>query len=124
MSEGAQPNKHRGDVAITLGGQAKVLRPSFEAMVAIEAQCGSILTLAMRAGQRGGQPLDTGEMAVIIAETLKAHGRDEKSTDAGASTDKVRKLIFEAGVHTVVPVVVEVLIAMVRGGQSDTPGNA
>lgn len=39
----------RGEVALPLGGQALVLRPSFSALVAVEAEVGSLFRLLDRA---------------------------------------------------------------------------
>lgn len=39
-------NPMRGDVTLTLGGETRVLRPSFAALAALEADAGPILMLA------------------------------------------------------------------------------
>ena len=48
MSE--QPNPHRGEAAITIGGAPHILRPTFSALVAAEDELGPLLALVERAG--------------------------------------------------------------------------
>lgn len=45
-----QPNPHRGEAAITIGGAPHVLRPTFGALVAAEEELGPLLALVERAG--------------------------------------------------------------------------
>lgn len=66
-------NETRGEVSLELGGVEYVLRPSYEAISAFEAQTNrSLIDLARAAGD--GQ-LKLGEAAVIVTECIKAHGR-------------------------------------------------
>jgi len=44
-------NAARGEAAITVGGETLVLRPSFEALVAAEAELGSLFALVERAAE-------------------------------------------------------------------------
>jgi len=44
-------NPVRGEVPVTLGGTAYILRPSFSALVAVESEVGPILELAQAAAQ-------------------------------------------------------------------------
>ncbi len=45
-----QPNPHRGETAITIGGAPRMLRPTFAALVAAEEELGPLLALVERAG--------------------------------------------------------------------------
>lgn len=47
----AVANPARGEVAVELGGQACVLRPSFAALVATEGELGPLLALVDRAAE-------------------------------------------------------------------------
>ncbi|MBI2235343.1 MAG: gene transfer agent family protein [Magnetospirillum sp.] len=65
-------NKHRGDVAVTLGGREYVLRPTFGALVEIEERLGmGLVPLARKVleGQFGFK-----EVATIIACGIKGAG--------------------------------------------------
>jgi len=115
-------NSKRGEVAIKLGGEDKVLRPSFEAMCAIEEQLGSILTLAMRAAQRGN-PLDSRELSIIITEGMRAFGKAEGTPDKDTSARKVRELMYADGVASFAAPVIVFLGNMIKGGAADdAPG--
>ncbi len=46
-------NPERGEVALTVGGQSIVLRPSFQALVAAEGELGSLFALIDRAAEGG-----------------------------------------------------------------------
>lgn len=66
-------NIERGEIMVALEGVDHVLRPSYEAQVAIEAQTGrSIEQLAAAAGENA---LTIGEAAIIVTECIRAQGR-------------------------------------------------
>ena len=66
-------NPERGEVDLTLGGVTYLLRPSYEAMRAIERQTGKTLlqlSVSVAGGRYGGLTLD--EMGIILLEGIKA----------------------------------------------------
>jgi hypothetical protein len=81
----------RGEVTIQLGGADYILLPSFEAVDKIEQQTGrSIMDLAT-----AGQSLSQHDLAVIVTEGIRAHGRDQKDPLKSAYNVKsVGELIF------------------------------
>ena len=88
-------NKTRGEVSLELEGQEYVLRPSYEAISAFEAQTDrSLIDLARAAGD--GQ-LKMSEAVIIATECIKAHGRavDDK-TLAAFNAARVGELILQA----------------------------
>jgi len=88
-------NKTRGEVSLELEGQEYVLRPSYEAISAFEAQTDrSLIDLARAAGD--GQ-LKMSEAAIIVTECIKAHGRavDDKAM-AVFNAARVGELILQA----------------------------
>ena len=88
-------NKTRGEVSLELEGQEYVLRPSYEAISAFEAQTDrSLIDLARAAGD--GQ-LKMSEAAIIATECIKAHGRavDDKAL-AAFNAARVGELILQA----------------------------
>lgn len=61
-------NPARGEAAITIGGERLVLRPSFEALVAAEAELGPLFGLVERAAGGG---LKLAEMAALLWHCLR-----------------------------------------------------
>ena len=70
MSESAErsANPLRGEVALRVGGRDFVLRPSFAALVAAEAEVGPLFGLIERAGE--GR-LALGELAAVLWHCLR-----------------------------------------------------
>lgn len=67
MSENPFPNPYRGEAALVVAGQPRLLRPSFSALVAAEEELGPLFALVERAG--AGQ-LRLGEMAALFWHCL------------------------------------------------------
>lgn len=109
-------NKTRGEISLELDGCEYVLRPSFEAISAFEAQTNrSLIDLARAAGE--GQ-LKTGEAAIIVTECIRAHGRatDDKAM-ASFNTSRVGELMIEAdGGLLIVTKRLELLLFMAATG--------
>jgi hypothetical protein len=122
----AAANPLRGEVSVVLNGQPFVMLPSFEAIVQIEEQLGSAMALARKAA-RTPDMLTLQELAVIITEGIRAHGRDTGSTNAHVGLQKIKKMIFEAGQPSVLNAVAIFLVAAVTGGSvpkaEPEPGN-
>ncbi|RXZ64882.1 gene transfer agent family protein [Pelagerythrobacter rhizovicinus] len=64
-------NPHRGEAALVIAGSARVLRPSFSALVAAEEELGPLLALVERAGE--GR-LALSEMAALFWHCLADRG--------------------------------------------------
>ena len=120
----AAANAHRGENTVTLNGTEFTLRPDFEAVAAIDDQLGSVISLTRRAIAEPAS-LSLSELAVVVAEGIKAHGRSVKDSNAHVSTAKIKRMIFDSGIPTVVPAVLTFLTAAVTGGARETaPGKA
>ena len=96
-------NESRGEVSITLDGVDYVMRPSYEAISAIEDQTGSGLIALAEQAQRGTMKLET--LATIVTEAVRAWGRaagPDASADQRAARDfgarRVGELILEGGI--------------------------
>lgn len=89
----SEANETRGEIAIDLAGTEYVLRPTYQAISAIEAKTGKgLLALA-----RDASELTLGEGAIIATECIKAHGKhigDEMMTKF--SPERVGELIVES----------------------------
>lgn len=71
MSAAQTPNLHRGEAGISIRGEARVLRPTFTALVAAEEDLGPLFALVERAG--AGQ-LRLGELAALFWHCLADRG--------------------------------------------------
>lgn len=67
MTGNVVPNAIRGEAALLIGGERLVLRPTFAALVAAEAELGPLFALCERAA--AGQ-LSLGEMAALLWHCL------------------------------------------------------
>lgn len=109
----------RGQIAIELEGVVYQLRPSREAILAIETQTGNSLYQLAGLAIAGGMQTET--MGLIVAELMRAHGKANpqdplNSTYIGAKPERIAELIHEEGVPYVVPPIVAVLMGALTGG--------
>lgn len=116
MSEG-QSNEPdaRGEVTLSLGGTDYVLRPTFEACLAIEKQIGrSLLHIAAEAD---AQRLTVEDMSIVAAEFIRAYGKEQNALSIiGVKAENIAPLIFDEGVIGVAPRLAIVLIGAITGG--------
>lgn len=116
-----EPNT-RGEVTINLDA-TYVMRPSYEAIEAIETATGrGVVALLMSSGQGD---LSLRETSIIVCEFIKAWGKEciatgdnspEARSASGSNVRKVGELVYKAGLVKVVPRVQFVLGAAVTGG--------
>lgn len=87
-------NETRGEISLDLCGTEYVLRPSYEAIQAIEQKLGRGLLALARVGGEGNLTLH--ETAVIACECIRAYGRaiDDKMLSA-SSSERIAELIYE-----------------------------
>ena len=110
-----------GEVDLKLEGQAFVLRPSYQAIVAMEKKTGkSLIELATLAEQCA---LNQEQQAIVTTELIRAWGRslqvDEYASASerivatsarGANVDSIGEMLYSVG-----PLAVQPRIAMVLG---------
>jgi hypothetical protein len=111
-----------GQITLPLGGYDYVLRPSIEAIEAIERQ---LRPLAQLEADAAGFSLPIRDMAVIAAEMMRAHAvakpNDPKvASYKGADPDKLVKLIYEEGAPKVCVRLYVVLSGALSGGYTAT----
>lgn len=112
-------NPHRGEITIDLGQHGQfVLRPDFEAVAAVDAQLGGLLPLANRVF-RDSAALTLDEMAVIVAEGMNGAARKEGRA-AGMKVEKVKRMIFEAGMSDALLPCVLFVSNAIGGGNTET----
>lgn len=88
-------NETRGEISLELGGTDYVLRPSYQAIQAIERKTGKgLLALARLAGE--GE-LTLADTAMIAAECIRAYGNaiDDKML-AASSPEGIAEKVIEA----------------------------
>lgn len=113
----AQAVDVRGQIKVSLGGADYMLRPSHEAIEAIESTLGrSLMELAQQAL---AGTLKIADLAIICAEMMRAHGRanpDAGPSYKGAQAERLAGLIYEASPPTITARVAIVLMGAVTGG--------
>ncbi len=113
----------RGEYALTLVGRDYVMRPSYEAIGAIEAAAGRGLIDLARDAIAG--KLTLADTAHVACECIRAFGRSEQDRDsAGATAARIACLILDSpgGFHGALQVVSGLLSLAVTGG-FDSQGN-
>jgi len=91
----APANETRGEISLQLDGVDFVLRPSFEALVAIEQDSGKGLIDLAREAEGGTLSLQT--VAIIAMRCIQAWGAATKNEMAqGVNADKIARLIMSS----------------------------
>lgn len=98
-------NLARGEAAIIVAGEALVLRPSFEALVAAEEELGPLFALVERAAEGG---LRLVEMAALFWHCMK-------DRPDWCSREAVGAAIAEAGLAKVTPALKLLLTQILQG---------
>jgi hypothetical protein len=99
-------NPYRGEASLKVGGQAIVIRPSFQALVAAEEELGPLFALVERAAE--GR-LGIGEMAALF-DHLSREGRP-----AGVTRERIGEAIVEQGLAGISPQLKLVLGQILQG---------
>jgi hypothetical protein len=111
-------NPERGEAAIELDGVEYVLRPTYEAIQAVEDILGKGIVKLGREALDGA--LTSRETAVIATEFIKAWGRETENTGAAhANPDKIGRLLYamkEGGTANALAIVAAVLTMAATGG--------
>jgi hypothetical protein len=99
-------NPVRGEAELVIGGQCLLVRPSFAALVAAEAELGPLFALVERAAGGG---LTLAEMAGLLWHCLAA-------PPAGLNRVAFGDALVEAGLATATPVL-RVLLGQILAGR-------
>ena len=97
-------NTIRGEAALTIAGETRILRPSFAALVAAEEELGPLFALVERAG--AGQ-LALREMATLFWHCLAERG--------GLTRDEVGEAAVSAGLAACAGPLRALLAAILQG---------
>ena len=99
-------NPHRGEAAFLVNGEVLVLRPTFAALVAAEAEMGPLFALVERAADG---KLALGEIAALFDHV--SNGRPEAIT-----RERIGEAIVASGLANVTPQL-RVLLGQILQGQ-------
>ena len=98
-------NPARGEVALLVGGERLVLRPSFQALVAAEEELGPLFALVERAAD--GR-LALSEMAALFWHCARDQGE-------GCTRERIGEAIAEGGLAKATPVLKTLLTQILQG---------
>lgn len=100
------PNTARGEVGLVIGGRTLVIRPSFAALVAAEAELGPLFALVERAAAGG---LTLAEMAGLLWHCLA-------SPPAGLTRELFGEALVDGGLASATPAL-RVLLGQILAGR-------
>lgn len=98
-------NPARGEAALSIAGEALLLRPSFEALVAAEQELGSLFALVERAAEGG---LRVAEIAALFWHC----------SGGGVSREQIGAALVEQGLAKVTPVLRVLLTQILQGAST------
>jgi hypothetical protein len=121
----AKKVNRRGELTLDLGGASYGLRPSFDAIEAIESKVQPLETLVAELNE--GR-VRAAELGIIAAELMRAYGAAHpddplKHDYQGANPRKLAELIYDAGIPRVRMVLFVILAGALTGGY-DAKGEA
>lgn len=100
-------NPLRGEASLTVGGEPLVLRPTFAALVAAEAELGSLLALVER-GAVGG---------LTLFETVALFDHLSAARPAMITRERIGEAVVELGLVKVTPILRGIYEQILQGGQ-------
>ena len=110
-------NEHRGETEIVLDGAAFVMRPTYEAIVAVETATGS--TIGAMAMLGANMRLPVGWLAIIVTEFVRASGKATgDAVAAHLNVTRVGGLLQDSGIVAASLTVAKVLGDAATGGYS------
>jgi hypothetical protein len=111
-------NKQRGEGDLALAGKAYRLRPSHDALEAIEDQTGKSIIALARMGNRCDMTLR--QVGIVGAELIRAGAEEGDSFTQNVEASRISELAIEEGLHKVQPVLTLVLMDAATGGRTST----
>jgi hypothetical protein len=110
----AKANPERGEDELVLAGKAYKLRPSHDALKAIELATGRSIIELMRSGNAGAIKL--GELGVVGGELIRAGADDDMVRSV--SDDRISELILEEGLAGPISTLTLCLLSAATGGRT------
>ncbi len=108
---GSIANPARGEAKLRVGGEALVLRPSFEALVAAEGELGSLFALVERAA----------EGRLTLAETAALFWHCVTERPEAVTRERVGAAVTEMGLARTAPILKLLLTQILQGGSTSPP---
>lgn len=106
----------RGEHELALAGITYKLRPSHDAIVAIEDATGRSIMDLYRAGNTGSLTLT--QLGAITGELIRAGADDDDTLTAQVNDERIGELIFEEGVYRAMARVTLCLVDAASGGRT------
>lgn len=113
---GRAANAQRGEHELTLAGVTYRLRPSHDAIVAIEEVTGRSIMDLYRAGNVGGLTLT--QLGQIAGELIRAGASETDELTAQVDDERIGELIFEEGVFRAMARLTLCLVDAASGGRT------
>ncbi len=98
-------NPARGEAAVRIAGEMLVLRPSFAALVAAEAELGPLLGMVERAAAG----------AILLSEIVGLFWHCLKERPAGLTRERLGEAVVEGGLAAATPVLRELIGQILKG---------
>ncbi len=98
-------NAARGEAELVVAGERLLLRPSFEALVAAEAELGSLFALVERAA----------EGRLLLSEVAALFWHCVQARPAALTREQVGAAVAEAGLAKIAPVLKGLLRQILQG---------
>lgn len=98
-------NPARGEASLTVGGEVLLLRPSFAALVAAEAELGPLFALVERAAE--------GRLGLAEMAALFFHCAADRSE--GCTRERIGQAIAERGLAKATPALKALLTQILQG---------
>lgn len=114
----AAANPARGEHSLTLAGTSYVLRPTFEATQALEAELGRSLHELFRGANAFA--LSYADLGAICGTYIRAGAAQGDRLTAMVSDQRVAELIYEEGTAQVFPVVTLLIADAISGGRKSS----
>lgn len=100
-----QPNPHRGEAVLVIAGAARLLRPTYAALVAAEEELGPLFALVERAG--------SGQLRLAEMAALFWHCTADRE---GLSRETVGQAVAEMGLAAAAKPLRALLAQILQGG--------
>lgn len=112
----SEANPDRGEHQLVLAAQRYRLRPSHQAIVAIERKAERSLLELVRLGNAGGLSLE--RLGIIAAELIRAGAEKGDTMTQAVSAERIGELIFDEGVHKAMAALTLCLLDAASGGRT------
>ncbi|MDF1506263.1 GTA-gp10 family protein [Roseisolibacter sp. H3M3-2] len=109
-------NEDRGEHQLALAGRSYLLRPSHQALKAVERQTGKTALELVRLGNTGKLSME--DLGVVASELIRAGADPKDGFTRNVNAERLEELIFEEGLPTVTSKLTLCLLDAATGGRT------